>query len=288
MWRRVDLRRATTTATARSVPMFKRTLAVPVNPATSIDPVLGTAAPPPPSARTEPRSADENADDSETLSEMLNNRPSSSNGDAAKRARIERLRNSAMGSTRRSSAIPSTDNLLANALDNAKQQLHGQLPLDVNPQAKEANPELPHDIDGPLRDRAPIERFAVAAAREMQRQQLSTTPLSALHGAIDQRANVQLSVELPYEPNPKEDRRVPVTSALSSPEEVASAAEDGVLLLCFIDKVGSGKERVSLCSGFAIQGGSTLESSESDGHGELVVSCLHTVRLSTDEEANHS
>ena len=272
-------------------PRLVRQLAVPVNPATSIDPMLGTSAPPAPAAQADGQAEQRNADDTKMLNDMVKPNSSTARDLAAQRARIERLRNSAMGSSRRSSAVPGSKDMLASTLNTAQQQLREDTHAIPTPQtATEADPEVPHTIDDSVKGRIAIERYAVAAARELQQQRQSGRQVGSLaehHKALYDKAHVQLSFELPYEPNPRTERQVPLTSALSTSEEVAQASDDGVLLLCFVDNVGSGHERVSVCSGFAIQGGEAM-ASEGGTHGELVVSCAHTLRSMLPERRRSS
>ncbi|WFD23342.1 hypothetical protein MEQU1_002031 [Malassezia equina] len=59
------------------------------------------------------------------------------------------------------------------------------------------------------------------------------TPISQFRQEMNTKVNAQLSTTLPYEPMPKVERKVNLTSAVSTPEEVNQAEEDGVLLICY-------------------------------------------------------
>ncbi|WFD34553.1 hypothetical protein MCUN1_001394 [Malassezia cuniculi] len=132
--------------------------------------------------------------------------------------------------------------------------------------------------------RSPIERFAIAAANELVRGRTHTSSsLGSLLESLDARSGHQLSIELPYESTPKPGRRVPLTSALSPPSEISHAIDDGVVLLCFVDNVGSGAERINMCTGFAIHGGEAVCGKESESRGPLIVSCSHTLQSLTDK-----
>lgn len=127
--------------------------------------------------------------------------------------------------------------------------------------------------------RPPLERYAIAAAAEVARMNpRSGCTIGHLLDRMNSRSGYQLSIELPYESTPKPERRVPITSALSSQSEISSAIDDGVVLLCFVDNVGSGAERVHMCTGFAVPGGNAVRGRDSDKGGTLIVSCSHTVR----------
>lgn len=131
----------------------------------------------------------------------------------------------------------------------------------------------------PPPERSPLERYAIAAAAKIARANpRSGCTIGHLLDRMNYRSGHQLSIELPYESTPKPERRVPITSALSPQSEISSAVDDGVLLLCFVDNVGTGAERVHMCTGFAVAGGDAVRGRDSDKSGTLIVSCSHTVR----------
>lgn len=265
----------------------RRTYAVPVNPSTSVDHMLGTAVPAPPAASSRPADDGEDAD---MFNYMLDS--NTSNRDlAGHRARVEKLRGQATGGSRRSTSVPGSDKLFAQSLEDAQVRWTEEskfLPPRATPAVKPvADPEEPHRVEHSEEDRSAIERYVIAAARAMDQQQglRGTLSLVELEKALAERVNEQLSIELPYEPMPKQERRVSLISANSADEEVAAATDDGVLLLCFVDDIGGGKERVSLCTGFAVQGGERLGHGDGAGRGALVVSCVHTLEGAADKAA---
>lgn len=124
-----------------------------------------------------------------------------------------------------------------------------------------------------------LQRYAIAAASEIARvSPRESFAVESLLEQMEHRSDRQLSIELPYESTSKPGRRVPLTSALSPPNEISRAIDDGVLLLCFVNNVGTGAERVSMCTGFAIPGGDAIRGRDSSSSGPLIISCSHTVR----------
>lgn len=263
----------------------RRFLAVPVNPSTSVDHMLGTAVPAPPVASSRPP---ESREDSEMFKDMLHSKTTNTDL-AAHRARVERLRSNATGSSRRGTSVPGSEKLLTQSLNDAQVRLSeetGLLARTAPTQPKTAaDPELPHRVDSSQSDRSAMERYVISAARALKEQRgtRGVATLAALEKALEVCANEQLSIELPYEPMPKKERKVHLTSPTSAEDEVSKASDDGVLLLCYVDDIGTGKERVSMCSGFAVQGGQALAPSESTGRGDLVISCVHTLENATEK-----
>lgn len=263
----------------------RRGLAMPVNPASSVDHMLGTAVPAAPAAAPE-QSRNDSSEDSGVFKSMLQKGVSSADM-AGQRANIERLRGAATGSSRRSTAVPGTNKLLAQSLDDAEILWRDESAF-LPPTAKKqtpADPELPHRVETGRPEGNAMERYAVAAARALVKQRSGSLQMATLHDlskAMEGCANTQLSIELPYEPMPKVERKVQLTTATSVEADISKSADDGVLLLCYVDHIGSGKERVSMCSGFAVQGGETLAKTEGKGRGALVVSCDHTLESATE------
>ncbi|PWN53569.1 hypothetical protein IE53DRAFT_383898 [Violaceomyces palustris] len=266
----------------------RRTLAVPVNPSSSVDALLGTSIPPPPSqsdlASQPPPSRPNNPND---LSDLLNpkgknsrdndnNRDpwqsGTSSGFSSRYAEIQRIRGTAIGAQRRGTPIPSTDDLLDQAFRPYEE-----------PQLVDR--EHPHPVDA-LNGRNELDESILEAARALHSVALGggkkATNLSKLLSLYQSRAYNQLSIELPYEPNPPTSRKVPLTSAKSTEKELQQAEDDGVLLIAYVAGLdrGRGQERISVCSGFAVEGGSRLPPGEGDGNGDLVVTCAHTLRAS--------
>ncbi|WFD26545.1 hypothetical protein MNAN1_001528 [Malassezia nana] len=127
-----------------------------------------------------------------------------------------------------------------------------------------------------LQDLTGIKRVVVSVAHQLlERSSSKPTTVVQFQHEMQAKINAQLSTTLPYEPMPKVDRKVSLTNAISTPEEIKQAEDDGVLLICYVDCSVPEKESVSFCSGFAVQGGSSLSAEDSPGRGELVISCAH-------------
>ncbi|WFD05512.1 hypothetical protein MVES1_000842 [Malassezia vespertilionis] len=284
---RLDSAARTLHAALAPLVLQRRGLAVPINPATSVDHMLGTAMPAAPVAKSDDRGARRTLNDAHDASELnrMVNSDTDANGDiASRRAEMERLRSTATGASRRGTAIPDADRLLTQSLDSA--QLRWNEEATIMPTVPRSSPEI-----GTEQDRGALEHYAITAARVLAKQSaldVHVAQLRDLHADVTEKANVQLSVELPYEPAPRSERRVEVTSAVSSPEELQQCADDGVLLLCYIDGVGTGNERVSMSSGFAVQGGDALAPGEGAGKGSLVVSCAHTLQSAYTPSQGHA
>ncbi|EPQ26037.1 uncharacterized protein PFL1_06490 [Pseudozyma flocculosa PF-1] len=282
----------------------KRSYAVPVNPGSSVDAMLGTSVPPPPREGAEIQTSKyyrpNNPND---LSDLLN--PSKSNPFGAKNdrgsggpkrdggaryAEIQRIKGTAIGAERKGTPIPSRDEMLDEMFKRPFRELEESKDI--------VDREHPHPIDA-MKGRNELDERVLAAARALHAAgTLSKTPsaatdkesapasklkaasISELLDLFEERAGAQLSIELPYESTPSDSRKVKLTSASSSEEELQHAQDDGVLLLAYITNLhgGRGKERISVCSGFAIDGGDRMADNEGDGKGHLVVSCAHTLR----------
>ena len=147
--------------------------------------------------------------------------------------------------------------------------------------------EHPHPIDA-IYGRNDLDERILAAARALHHARVSKSALadqvSSLSNLLDDfhtRSEHTLSVELPNESVPKDSRRVPITSATSSEAELKDNLDDGVLLIAYVTGLEGerGPERISVCSGFAVEGGEQLTEGEGKGKGALVVTCAHTVSL---------
>lgn len=242
----------------------RRGLAIPVNPMTSVDHMLGSVEPAPPKAMTSTADVFSDIMDEPENYELLSHilRPESIHGGSAFNAQIDRLRSNAAGAGRRSTALPDSDHLLQQALDAAHKRWSAG--TSTNALHEEGVRALEH--------------YITQAARALQQATEAQRPihLPALSTMLKERANRQLSSELAYEPSPKPDRAVRRTTAASSEKEAREAADDGVLLLCYVDGLDTGHERIHICSGFAVEGGGALEPGEGAGTGPLVLSCYHT------------
>lgn len=283
----------------------RRTYAVPVNKQSSVDPLLGIAPPPTPKP-IERESEEKDAlpnfmvgtarpNNPNDLSELLKgNRINGSHrgpGSAAAGSQTRSRLAAALGAMRRGagSAIPTHD--LENAFippedPKAPQTPQQRIEVEVDGPKEPIDREHPHAIDA-IYGRNDLDERILAAARALHhaKQQdpnggLNASSLPTLLQSFKENSERTLSVELPNENKPKEDRRVRVTSALSDENELNEKAEDGVLLIAYVTglNAGRGQERISVCSGFAVEGGDRLAEGESGGKGALVVSCAHTLR----------
>lgn len=294
----------------------KRNYAVPVNKQSSVDPLLGIAPPPAPKP-IEEKDALPNfmvgtarPNNPNDLSELLkgnringSHRGQGSASVAAGSQTRSRLA-AALGAMRRGagSAIPTHD--LENAFmppeDPKPQSTANQVPqqqrieVEVDGPKEPIDREHPHAIDA-IYGRNDLDERILAAARALHhaKQQfpnggLNASSLPSLVQAFKEKSERALSIELPNENKPKEDRRVRITSALSDENELNEKAEDGVLLIAYVTglNAGRGQERISVCSGFAVEGGDRLGEGESGGKGALVVSCAHTLRGSLSRPAS--
>ncbi|GAC72576.1 hypothetical protein PANT_7d00174 [Moesziomyces antarcticus T-34] len=278
-----------------------RSYAVPVNPSSSVDALLGTSVPPPPregqkfepapgTYGTPPRFGSKNPNDISDLLRGLRPRdPSGSTqarGSTANHADLQRMKGSAIGAERKGIPIPSRDEMLDEMFKRPLRELEERRNI--------VDREHPHPIDA-LYGRNELDERVLAAARALYAASTNPGPRSAdaantykaatisqLLERFESRAEYQLSIELPYEPTPSADRKVPLTSAHSSEAELQDANDDGVLLLAYVSNLngGRGTERISVCSAFAVEGGDKISSEDGDGTGALVVSCAHTLRAS--------
>lgn len=278
-----------------------RTYAVPVNPSSSVDALLGTSVPPPPregqqfgqtppagTYRTPSRFGSRNPND---ISDLLRgnkprNPPSSSN---SRHADIARIKGTAIGAERKGIPIPSRDEMLEEMFKRPLQELEERRGV--------VDREHPHPIDA-LYGRNELDERVLAAARALfaastssksteAKETFKAATISHLLQRFEARANYQLSIELPYEPTPAQERKVPLTSAHSSEAELVEANDDGVLLLAYVSNLNGtrGSERISVCSGFAVEGGDKVAAEDGDGKGALLVTCAHTLRASQPRKA---
>jgi hypothetical protein len=239
---------------------------------------LGIAPPGP------PRSGEERKDTNE-LSELLRGNTRSTNKIG---------HSSSFGAVRRGvgSAIPTQN------LDNAfmpPPEPTAQLPDESSTPTKHLpdvnqhdliDREHPHAIDA-IYGRNDLDERILAAARALSHARLErsspgkyASSLSSLLKQFEKHQDRTLSIELPNESAPKQARRVPLTSATSDENELRQNLEDGVLLIAYVTGLqsGRGKERISVCSGFAVEGGDRLSSTDGQGKGALIVTCAHTLR----------
>ncbi|PWZ03192.1 hypothetical protein BCV70DRAFT_224717 [Testicularia cyperi] len=282
----------------------RRALAVPVNPSSSVDALLGTSVPPPPREGEEYGSMPDRQSGSSTyrrnnpndLSDLLRpssasspggkGRSSSRTGERGSHAEVQRIKGTAIGAERKGIPIPSRDEMLEEMFKRPFREIEESKHI--------VDREHPHPIDA-LHGRNELDERILAAARALHAAATNPRPgssaaadtyraatIDGLLQRFEQRANFQLSIELPYEPTPTADRRVPLTSAASSEEELESAKDDGVLLLAYVSHLGAGRgqERISVCSGFAVQGGEQIAADDGDGRGPLIITCAHTLRAS--------
>lgn len=260
----------------------KRGLAVPVNPLTSIDTYLGTAAPAPPTVISDDSCNSNmshfNLRDADVFERMIK-RNSTNKKLAIQKADIERVKGVAIGASRQGTVVPDQSKILGESLSKAKNSWF----MDSNvmpPLSKCADPEQPHAATQSTDGTNGMERWVTETSRKLfEYNEKFGTLFDSIKGLLNQKVNAQLSIELPYEPNPKLERKVQLTSALSSQAELDNATDDGVLLVCYVDFTVPGSEKVSFCSGFSVQGGSSLNPEDSTGKGELLISCAHTVRI---------
>lgn len=252
-----------------------------VNPTCSVDPVLGTAAPQPPTVR---RGANDNKTDTLTYRQDIEFFPTMLHPDSKKaslesrRAQIERIKGSTTGS-RQSATLPASSRTLADKLNEAINY------WDEDPSMFQSPEKLAAKTDrapgNQVQDLTGIKRVVISAAHQLlERSSSKPTTVAQFQHEMQGKINAQLSTTLPYEPMPKVDRKVNLTSAISTPEEITQAEDDGVLLICYVDCSVPEKESVSFCSGFAVQGGSSLSAEDSPDRGELVITCAHEVCLS--------
>lgn len=255
----------------------RRALAVPVNPSSSVDALLGTSLPPSPREGEDYTQAlTHRTNNPNDLSEFLRPNRYDAFGKGKERsggthAELQRVRGTAIGAERKGIPIPSRDEMLDNMFNSSESVV---------------DREHPHPIDA-LHGRNELDERILTAARALLSVSASSPTYKAatirqLLDRFEQKANYQLSIELPYEPTPTTDRKVPLTSACSSEQELQGAKDDGVLLVAYVSNIksGRGEERISVCSGFAIQGGQSISTEDGDGKGHLLVTCAHTLRAS--------
>lgn len=291
-----------------------RNYAVPVNLSSSVDALLGTSVPPPPregqelgsspsgTYETPSRFGSKNPNDiSDLLRGLTRQRNptgsrsgSGSTSNAANHAGLQRIKGTAIGAERKGIPIPSRDEMLEEMFKRPMRELEERRNI--------IDREHPHPIDA-LYGRNELDERVLAAARALYAASRHPSPrskdaadmykaatISSLLERFESRSGYQLSIELPYEPTPSNERRVPLTSAHSSEAELQDANDDGVLLLAYVSNLtgARGTERISVCSGFAVQGGDKISAEDGDGQGALVVSCAHTLRASEPPKAEAS
>lgn len=275
----------------------RRHYAIPVNKKSSVDPLLGVAPPAPPKPQEDAELQHENSlpnflkgtsrpNNPNDLSELLQGYKGAAPGDwnKAPNSHDKGKVTAALGALRRNSgsAIPTED--IEDAFIPSEATNHAPATsVEVNPAPVDR--EHPHAIDS-IYGRNDLDERILAAARALHHaksRDLSpgkyASSVTSLMEQFHSNSDRTLSIELPNESTPKAHRRVPVTSAMSSETELQGMAEDGVLLIAYVTGLhgGRGRERITVCSGFAIEGGERLEQDEGRGKGALVVSCAHTV-----------
>ncbi|CAO1633405.1 unnamed protein product [Jaminaea pallidilutea] len=294
-----SIRKATRVALSAPGPSFsarpgRRAYAQLVNRGTSVDPRLGIVPPPVPvpggqegkkgdtSFTVNPRPDNPN-DLSDFLKPSSSSSPSSQRGGGPK-ATLQSVKGTAIGSRRPATGVPTDDLPLMPGEGGQKSQQ--QSPVD----AQAIDREHPHAIDA-LSGRNELDERILNAARAAHASH-GGSGLIRLGELYDQRSGRILPIELPYESTPGEDRKVPLpkpwpnsTNPANADVNASTPAEmtddDGILLLAYVGDVTAprGEEKISVCTGFAVEGGSELaqvEQGEADGH--LVVSVAHTLR----------
>ncbi|SAM77515.1 uncharacterized protein UBRO_01809 [Ustilago bromivora] len=289
--------------TATPITSGLRGYATPVNPSSSVDALLGTSVPPPPREGQEFSSAPGTystpsrfgSKDPNDISDLLHGNTRqrdptrgsfSYNGRTRESilADLQRFKGTAIGAERKGIPIPSRDEMLEEMFKRPLRELEERRNI--------VDREHPHPIDA-LYGRNELDERVLAAARALYAASTNPSPrlkdaadtykaasLGKLVGRFEARSGYQLSIELPYESTPSEERKVPLTSAHSSEAELEEANDDGVLLLAYVSNLNGarGTERISVCSGFAVEGGDKISAEDGDGKGALVVSCAHTLR----------
>ena len=238
--------------------------------------------PAPPTASSihsdEPPRSPEKEEDANVLAHIVKGK-STQNTHMPQKADIERVKNLATGDARRSVPLPDTASMLVKRLNDAMNY------WDENPDvyhmaSENKNIEQHHTVDHPSSAFSAMERYLISASRQilnMGKRSSSPADFQHIQSCMDASVNEQLDIELPYESVPKPERRVALTNAKSAPDDINTALDDGVLLLCYIEFSELGKEKISICSGFAVQGGDKLASTDTEASGPIIVSCAHTV-----------
>lgn len=283
-----------------------RTYAQPVGSGTSVDARLGMAAPPAPQPMdpdspqaqhpttftVNPRPGNPN-----DLSELLKAPSSSSSASsssksdlaAGRKATLASVKGTAIAAAQRRAAtgVP-TDNLpLMPGEQPASHSGDEPNPVDAN---HTIDREHPHSIDA-LSGRNELDERVLQAARAAHAIG-SGAGLRQLVNSLDQEAGKILPIELPYESAPSQARKVSIpqrSSATNTPPEMAD--DDGVLLLAYVDDVTAprGKENISVCTGFAVEGGQQLaDFNQDEASGHLVISVAHTLRGALSSKASSS
>ncbi|PWN44536.1 hypothetical protein IE81DRAFT_321153 [Ceraceosorus guamensis] len=270
--------------------------AQPVNPSSSVDALLGVSAPAPPrqgegsglvvTGNARPN----NPNDLSQLLKQHQHQHRSGPADGSRGGQsATRARNAAaMGAVRRSGRFGSSDIPTRNLeLDGAFSP--PDAPIDPMEEARKSmakrgeeavDRETPHPVDA-MNGRNELDERVLAAARAVHAR--GSTDLHVLLHQFEDRAGTQLPIELPYESTPAPERRVRITGADSSEAHLQASHDDGVLLIAYVAGLTGqrGTERISVCSGFAVEGGERLtEAQGGEEKGALVISCAHTLRAS--------
>lgn len=262
-----------------------------INPSTSVDPLLGVSVPAPPRPGEESglvvtgNARPNNPNDLSQLLKTHHHRSGPPDGARGGQAPTRARSAAAMGAVRRGgifggSEIPTQNLELEGAFSPP------DAPIDPTEEARKSmakrgeeavDRETPHPVDA-MNGRNELDERVLAAARAVHAR--GSTNLSVLLNQFEDRAGAQLPIELPYESTPGPERRVRVTGADSTEAELHANHDDGVLLIAYVAGLTGqrGTERISVCSGFAVEGGQQLAAAQShDNKGALVISCAHTV-----------
>lgn len=284
-------------ASSSSLHISPRRSAQPINPSNSVDARLGVVAPPAPSAKGEKELAGEDKSfivhprpgpNPNDLSDLLRG-PSGGKGkkqdgglEGKRQGTIQSVKGTAIGARRRGTTIPSTDlDDISVMEEEARQRAAAQEEGKDGPVGKKGpvDRESPHSIDQ-MQGRNELDERVLNAARATYVHGKGAS-LRTLNDQFVSESYKILPIELPYESTPHEGRKVPLpkteTTAVPSVEE-----DDGILLLAFVDNVDAprGQEKISVCTGFGVEGGAELAAQEGRDGGELVVSVAHTLRSS--------
>ncbi|PWN28599.1 hypothetical protein BDZ90DRAFT_231581 [Jaminaea rosea] len=268
----------------------RRTYAQPIGASTSVDARWGTQPPPPPQPGAEASSSSS----ASSSAFVVHPRPDNPN-DLSDLLRDLGKQQGSSGSTSRSGGREGTlQSVKGTAIPpNGPQRRTTGVPTDdlpLMPGEQRSDPvnatpidrEHPHSIDS-LRGRNELDERVLNAARGVHASGQGAG-LRQLGQLFEQEAGRVLPIELPYESAPADDRRVlvPRTDANQSPHVPPEVTDDdGVLLLAYVEDVTAprGQEKISVCTGFAVEGGSELSQvAQGEAEGHLVVTVAHTLR----------
>ncbi|CAO1614364.1 unnamed protein product [Sympodiomycopsis kandeliae] len=268
--------------------------AQPLNPSTSVDPRLGISPPRAPTAGSEDggqghysvssSNRPNNPNDLSELLKGLNSSSSSSPSSAGtKSGSISSIKGTAIGSTqqRKGTSIPSTTLDEFTLLEEESKQKSTNL---VNKKASSVDRELPHSIDD-LNGRNELDERILIAAKAVYQSQKGSS-IKTLNEQFSSKAYTVLPIELPYESTPSEERRVPIARQ----QQQQQPNDDGVLLIAYVDNVNAprGQEKISVCTGFGVEGGRELNKVQQQDGGELMVTIAHTLRSSMESSSSSS